>query len=162
MKWAVASLFVLLYVPWLWQHGYLQSQREVGDFPTLYWGAQFAFVEHRSPYVDGAFVEVAAQLNQRVFPYLYPPLSLLVFYPFSLVTYDTAKLILLIVSHACFLAILYLFFFKIKAIEWDAPSRWLLAALLVVYVLSFYPVVDNFVWGQINLAVLLFVCLSWL
>src|SRR4051794_25286702 len=126
MKWAVACLFVLLYVPWLWQHGYLQSLRGVGDFPSIYWGARLAFVEHRSPFVMGAFDGVQAMLNQRVFPYLYPPSSLLAFYPFSLVTYDAAKLILLLVSHACFLGFLYLFFFRIKAVESDAPSRWLL------------------------------------
>lgn len=162
MKWAVACLFVLMYGPWVWQHGYLQSRRGVGDFPSIYWGARLAFVEQRSPYVEGVFREAAETLNQRVFPYLYPPSSLLAFYPFSLVTYDTAKLILLVTSHACFLAFLYLFFFKIKAIEPEGDSRWLLAALLVAYVLNFYPVVDNFVWGQINLPILLLVCVSWL
>jgi hypothetical protein len=162
MKWAVACLFVLLYVPYLWQHGYLQSLRGVGDFPSIYWGARLAFVEHRSPYVTGAFQQAEAALNQRVFPYLYPPLSLLAFYPFSLVTYDAAKLILLVVSHACFLGFLYLFFFRVKAVETDAPSRWLMAALLGAYVLNFYPVVDNFEWGQINLLVLVLICASWL
>jgi alpha-1,2-mannosyltransferase len=162
MKWAVACLFVLMYGPWVWQHGYVQSLRGVGDFPTIYWGARLAFVEHRSPYVEGAFSEVAAALDQRVFPYLYPPSSLLAFYPFSLVEYDTAKVVLLVTSHACFLAFLYIFFFKIKAVEPEGDSRWLVAALLAAYVLNFYPVVDNFVWGQINLPILLLVCVAWL
>jgi hypothetical protein len=162
MKWAVACLFVLMYGPWVWQHGYLQSQRGVGDFPSIYWGSRLAFVEHRSPYVEGAFSEAAAALDRRVFPYLYPPSSLLAFYPFSLVEYDTAKLILLVTSHACFLGFLYLFFFKIKAVEPGGDSRWLLAASLVAYVLNFYPVADNFVWGQINLPILLLVCVAWL
>ncbi|HYY98062.1 MAG TPA: glycosyltransferase family 87 protein [Pyrinomonadaceae bacterium] len=162
MKWAVACLFALLYVPFLWQHGYLQAGRGVGDFPSIYWGARLAFVGHTSPYAGGAFAEAEAALDQRVFPYLYPPSSLLAFYPFSLVTYDVAKLILLITSHACFLLVLYLFFFRIRAVELDSPSRGLAAALLVAYVLNFYPVVDNFVWGQINLVVLALVCVSWL
>jgi alpha-1,2-mannosyltransferase len=162
MRWGVALLFVLLYAPFLWQHGYLQSLRGVGDFPSIYWGARLAFVEHGSPYVEGAFLQAEATLRQHVFPYLYPPSSLLAFYPFSLVTYDAAKLLLLAASHACFLAFLYLFFFKIRAVELDLPSRGLLAALLVAYVLHFYPVVDNFVWGQINLVVLALVCVSWL
>lgn len=162
MKWAVACLFVLMYGPWVWQHGYLQSQRDVGDFPTIYWGARLAFVEHRSPYAEGAFSEAAAALDRRVFPYLYPPSSLLAFYPFSLVEYDTAKVMLLVTSHACFLLFLYLFFFKIKPIEPEGESRWLLVALLAAYVLNFYPVVDNFVWGQINLPILLLVCVAWL
>src|ERR1051325_5394959 len=162
MKWAVACLFALLYAPWLWQHGYIQAQQGVGDFPSIYWGARLAFVGRTSPYVDGAFAQAEAALDQHVFPFLYPPSSLLAFYPFSLVSYDAAKLILLVASHACFLLFLYLFFFKIKAIEFDAPTRWLTAALFVAYVLSFYPVVDNFVWGQINLVVLVLVCASWL
>lgn len=158
----MACLFVLLYVPWLWQHAYLQSLRGVGDFPSIYYGARLAFVEHRSPYVEGVFQPVEAALNQRVFPYLYPPSSLLAFYPFTLVEYDAAKAILLVTSHACFLLFLYLFFIKIKAIEPEGNSRWLLAALLVAYLLNFYPVVDNFVWGQINLPILLLVCVAWL
>jgi len=162
MKWALACLFVLMYVPWVWQHGYLQSLRGVGDFPSIYYGARLAFVEQRSPYVEGVFREAEATLDQHVFPYLYPPLSLLAFYPFSLVTYDTAKLALLVTSHSCFLLFLYLFFFEIKAVEPRGDSRWLLCALLVAYVLNFYPVVDNFVWGQINLPILLLVCVSWL
>src|SRR5919107_4908827 len=140
MKWAVACLFALLYVPFLWQHGYLQAGRGVGDFPSIYWGARLAFVGHTSPYAGGAFAEAEAALDQRVFPYLYPPSSLLAFYPFSLVTYDTAKLALLVTSHACFLAFLYLFFFEIKPFEPEGDSRPLLAALLVAYVMNFYPV----------------------
>lgn len=162
MKWAVACLFVLMYGPWVWQHGYLQSLRGVGDFPTIYWGARLAFVEQRSPYAEGAFQDAAATLDQHIFPYLYPPSSLLAFYPFSLVEYDTAKVMLLVTSHACFLLFLYLFFFKIKAIEPEGDARWLVAALLAAYVLNFYPVVDNFVWGQINLPILLLVCVAWL
>lgn len=162
MKWAVACLFVLMYGPWVWQYGYLQSQRDVGDFPTIYWGARLAFVEHRSPYAEGAFREATLTLDRHVFPYLYPPSSLLAFYPFSLVEYDTAKVMLLVTSHACFLLFLYLFFFKLKAIEPEGDSRWLLAALLAAYVLNFYPVADNFVWGQINLPILLLVCVAWL
>lgn len=158
----MACLFLLLYAPFLYQHAYLQSGRGVGDFPSIYWGARLAFVERRSPYVEGAFAEAEATLDQHVFPYLYPPASLLAFYPFSLVTYDSAKLILLLASHACLLVFLYLFFFRIRAVEPDARSSGLLAALLVVYVLNFYPVVDNFVWGQINLLVLALVAFSWL
>jgi alpha-1,2-mannosyltransferase len=161
-KRAVALMFVLLYVPWVWQHGYLQSLRGVGDFPSIYYGARLAFVEHRSPYVEGVFRQAEEALHQRVFPYLYPPSSLLAFYPFSLVGYDAAKLALLVTSHACFLLFLYLFFFKLKAIEPEGNSRLLLSALLVAYLLNFYPVVDNFVWGQINLPILLLVCVSWL
>ncbi|HEX8355318.1 MAG TPA: glycosyltransferase family 87 protein [Pyrinomonadaceae bacterium] len=161
IKRALACLFVLLYVPYLYQQGYQRAFQSPGDFPTLYWGAKLAFEEGRSPYVDGAFAEVERQQNRRVFPYLYPPPSLLLFYPFSAVTYDAAKVRLLVASHVCLLVFLYLFFFRIAPFDPPRPPS-LAAALMTVYVLTYYPVADNFAWGQINLIVLALVCFAWL
>jgi hypothetical protein len=160
-KWAVAGLFLFLYVPFLYQHGYLKAFIGHGDFPTIYWGAQLAFNEGQSPYVNGAFAGAEARQGQRLFPYLYPPPSLLAFYPFAHVSYDTAKLILLVASHLSFAGALYLLFFKIFRTAPPLAFRGLAALLVCVYVLTFWPVVDNLVWGQINLPVLLMLCLSW-
>lgn len=162
LKRALACLFLLLYVPYLYQQGYQRVSQNPGDFPTLYWGAKFVFEEERSPYVEGVFDEVARQQNRRVFPYLYPPPSLLLFYPFTGVTYDAAKVWLLAASHVCLLLILYLVFMRIA--PFDPPPHWrgLAAALMTVYVLNYYPVADNFAWGQINLIVLALVCVGWL
>lgn len=159
---ALVCLFIFFYVPYLYQQGYQRAGQSPGDFPTLYWGAKMVFDEGRSPYVDGAFKEVAEREQRRIFPYLYPPPSLLAFYPFSTVTYDAAKVWLLVVSHACFLLILYLLFLRIRPFE-PPPTRPALAAVLMtVYVLNYYPVADNFAWGQINLIVLALVLLAWL
>jgi hypothetical protein len=160
-RWAIAGLFIFLYIPFLYQHGYQKISIRHGDFPTIYWAAKLAFVEHRSPYVNGAFAEGESQLNQHLFPYLYPPTSLLLFYPFSLVSYDGAKLELLIASHVCILIFIYLFFFKTAERVARPPSGGLVTALSSVYVLSYYPIVDNLAWGQINLIVLALVCLAW-
>jgi hypothetical protein len=155
------GLFLFLYVPFLYQHAYLKAFIGHGDFPTIYWGARLVFEEGRSPYVEGAFEEAKARQGQQLFPYLYPPPSLLAFYPFSLVSYDAAKRILLAASHLSFAAFLYLFFFKISRAEPRLRWRALAAALVCVYVLSFWAVVDNFLWGQLNLIVLALVCWSW-
>jgi alpha-1,2-mannosyltransferase len=160
IKRAVACLFLLLYVPYLFQQGYQRAWQNPGDFPTLYWGAKLVFEEGRSPYVEGAFAEVIRRENRHIFPYLYPPPSLLLFYPFSAVTYDAAKVRLLVASHLSLLVILYLLFFRIR--PFDPPPRGLAAALMTVYVLTYYPVADNFAWGQINLIVLALVCFAWL
>lgn len=162
LKRVLACLFVLLYIPFLYQQGYQRAAQNPGDFPTLYWGAKLVFEERRSPYVAGAFDEVAEREQQRIFPYLYPPPSLLAFYPFSTVTYDAAKLRLLIVSHLCLLVILYLLFLRIKPFETPPAWRGLAAALMAVYVLNYTPIADNFAWGQINLIVLALVLLAWL
>lgn len=161
LKTALVCLFVLLYVPYLFQQGYQRAAQSPGDFPTLYWGAKMVFEEGRSPYVDGAFDEVAGREQRRIFPYLYPPPSLLAFYPFSTVTYDAAKVQLLAVSHVCLLLILYLLL-RIRPFEPPPAGRFLAAALMTVYVLNYYPVADNFAWGQINLIVLALVLLAWL
>ncbi|HEX8118375.1 MAG TPA: glycosyltransferase family 87 protein, partial [Pyrinomonadaceae bacterium] len=162
LKRALVCLFVLLYVPFLFQQGYRRASEQPGDFPTLYWGAKMVFDEGRSPYVDGAFDEVARREQRRIFPYLYPPPSLLCFYPFSTTTYDAAKVRLIVVNHVCLLVILYLLFLRIRPFE--PPPAWRLPALalMTVYVLNYYPVADNFAWGQINLVVLALVCFAWL
>ena len=162
IKRALACLFVLLYVPYLYQQGYQRAFQSPGDFPTLYWGAKLAFEEGRSPYVDGAFDEVARRENRRIFPYLYPPPSLLLFYPFSAVTYDAAKVRLLVASHVSLLVILYLLFLRIRPFDPPPGRRPLTWALMTVFVLNYYPVADNFAWGQINLIVLALVCFGWL
>ena len=162
LKRAIVCLFVLLYVPYLYQQGYQRAGQSPGDFPTLYWGAKMVFEGGRSPYVDGAFDEVSEREQRRIFPYLYPPPSLLVFYPFSTTNYDAAKVRLLVVSHVCLLVILYLLFLRIRPFEPPEAWRGVAAVLMTVYVLNYYPVADNFVWGQINLIVLALVCLAWL
>jgi hypothetical protein len=162
IKRAVVCLFLFFYVPYLYQQGYRRAAEQPGDFPTLYWGARMVFEEGRSPYVDGAFDETAEREQRRIFPYLYPPPSLLAFYPFSTTTYDAAKVRLLVVSHVCFLVVLYLLFLRIRPFEPPPERRGLAAALMTVYVLNYYPVADNFAWGQINLIVLALVCFAWL
>ena len=162
LKRALACLFVLLYVPYLYQQGYQRAGQLPGDFPTLYWGAKMVFEDGRSPYVQGAFDEIAQRQQRRIFPYLYPPPSLLAFYPFAAVTYDAAKVRLLVASHLCLLLILYLLFLRVA--PFDPPPAWrpFAFALMTVYVLNYYPVADNFAWGQINLIVLALVLLAWL
>ncbi|HEX7313917.1 MAG TPA: glycosyltransferase family 87 protein [Pyrinomonadaceae bacterium] len=162
LKRALVCLFILLYVPYVSVQGVRRAAESPGDFPTLYWGAKMVFEEGRSPYVDGAFDEVAARERRRIFPYLYPPPSLLAFYPFSTVPYDAAKVRLLVVSHVCLLIILYLLFLRIRPFEPPDEWRYFVAALMTVYVLNYYPVADNFAWGQINLIVLALVCFAWL
>ena len=157
----IAGLVVFLYVPFLYHHGYQKAFIDHGDFPTIYWASRITYLEGRSPYAAGAFDETKARLGRHLFPYLYPPQSLLAFYPFSLVGYGAAKLSLLVANHVSFLAFLYLFFFRITAREPAAAFRGLAAALVFVYVLTYYPVVDNLLWGQINLVVLALLCLSW-
>ena len=157
----ILSLIGLIYIVFLSQCAYKKNFIGDGDFPSFYWGAWLAFEEHRSPYVTGAFTEAESLLKQRVFPYLYPPPSLLAFYPFSLISYEAAKSLLLITSYASILIFIYLFFFKIAALDSLPSMRGVVASSSIIYVLMYYPIIDNLNWGQINLIVLALLCLAW-
>ena len=157
----ILSLIGLIYIVFLSQCAYKKNFIGDGDFPSFYWGAWLAFEEHRSPYVMGAFTEAESLLKQRVFPYLYPPPSLLAFYPFSLLSYEAAKLLLLITSYASILIFIYLFFFKIAALDSLPSMQGVVASSSIIYVLMYYPIIDNLNWGQINLIVLALLCLAW-
>lgn len=161
IKWVVLGLFFFIYIPFLYHHAYQKAFISNGDFPSIYWGAKIAFVERRSPYVTGAFNEAESLLQQHCFPYLYPPSSLLMFYPLSLVSYEAAKLLMLVVNHLCILIFIYLFFFRIRALDLQPFSNGVIATLSVIYVLMYYPVVDNLLWGQVNLLALTLICLAW-
>ena len=157
----ILSLIGLIYIVFLSQCAYKKNFIGDGDFPSFYWGALLAFAEHRSPYVTVAFTEAESLLKQRVFPYLYPPPSLLAFYPFSLISYEAAKSLLLITSYTSILIFIYLFFFKIAALDSLPSMRGVVASSSIIYVLMYYPIIDNLNWGQINLIVLALLCLAW-
>jgi hypothetical protein len=53
-------------------------------------------------------------------------------------------------------------FLRIRPFDPPPGPRGLAAALMTVFVLNYYPVADNFAWGQINLIVLALVCFAWL
>lgn len=154
-------LFIFLYLPFLNTYGYQIRNENFFDFPTFYWAAKLAFNENVSPYTANAFSEATLLLNKRVYSYLYPPTSLLVFYPFSLVSFRVAKSIMLGINHACVLLFIYLFYGKILTINLRPPYAQLFAALSLVYMFTYYGFEATFVHNQINLVVLIFICLTW-
>ncbi len=160
-KQIVVWLFIFIYSAFVYQHGVKQLLEPNIDFPAFYWGAKLAFVEHRSPYTVDAFAEAKVQIEQHIFPYLYPPQSLLVFYPLTFFRYGVAKAVMLIINHACILLFMYLFFFKITEINIEEKFYEFTIPLFIVYTLGFYPVVANLIHGQINQIVLLLLCLTW-
>ena len=109
--------FVFLYLPFLYLYGVKLAGEPHTDFPSFYFGAQVALIEHASPYAPDAFDGAQAALGQRIFPYLYPPPSLPLFYPFTLVDYETAKLLMLGLNYLVLLDWLYFLLFKILQLE---------------------------------------------
>jgi hypothetical protein len=144
----VAFLLVaILYARFLWQHGPGLLEGRINDLPSFYYAAQMAFVEHVSPY-DAQRLD--AHSERRVHPFLYPPPSLLVFYPLSLTSFDAAALTVLVANHLLLLLSLYLLLFRLLGLG-NRPL-WLAGAS--IYTLCFFPISVVFDHGQVSLALL--------
>ena len=166
----LALIFLFIYIPFLSNHGFRAMNRENVDLPSFYYATDAAFNDHRSPYQDSSWKRAQGELQQKVFPYLYPPPSLLLLAPFSWFPYSLLKIVVLVTNHIFVLALIYLLLFRIFAValpgappEDDEKSivRWLVLPLLILYTLQYHPLVVTLGHGQINLAVLVLICLFW-
>ncbi|MDB5301767.1 MAG: glycosyltransferase [Phycisphaerales bacterium] len=173
-------LLVFLYFPFLYYFGAKYSTLVYTDYPSFYSGAKLAF-QGRSPYdpnvlSDNATEALAghgtqtaaddratgaAPVNQRVYPYLYPPPSLLLFYPLAHVSYPVGKVAVLAVNHICLLAVVYLLLVKILGFSLRRVFGELLPAFLAIYIVYSRGVSSTIELGQVNLLVMTLLCVSW-
>lgn len=170
-KLILALLFLFIYIPFVSNHGFRTADRKNVDLPSFYYATDLTFNQHSSPYQYGAWQPIEKQLNQKVFPYLYPPSSLLLLAPYSWFSYSGLKMVVLVGNHLCVLLLIYLLFFHIfaGALPQANPEggdqgllRWLLLPLLLLYTLQYHPLAVTLGHGQINLVVLVLFCLFWL
>jgi Glycosyltransferase family 87 len=154
-------LLVLLYPPFVYIHGVQISSASLVDFPSFYGAAQL--VAHgQSPYGPQALDGIAAQRDKPVFPFIYPPFGLLPFLPLASLSYDHAALAAAAVGFAAVL--MFLWFFCVRPrpgpLENSQTRMALLAAVSVVYVLTFDPLAINFHAGQTNAVILLMIAVA--
>src|SRR5262245_37379237 len=100
-RWLV--LFVILFLLFLQliiQYRLRLAPQKNVDLASFYWAANITFHNHQSPYErgDSASLQVRRKIHQferewnvKLPPFLYPPPSLLIFYPLSLVSYRAAQ-----------------------------------------------------------------------
>lgn len=166
-------ILVFLYVPFAYTNGVKLHSIAFVDLSSFYYAAQTTFQRHQSPYAPGALAWGAQATHDPVWPYLYPPPTLLLFSPFAHMSYGTAKLLVLAANHVCVLGLLFLLlhllglsgFLRPRAagqVQSDGSGRneWL-ALFLTVYLFLFQPIVQTLMAGQINLYVILLLCLMW-
>ena len=167
---ALILVFVFLYVPFLATNGFQMADKQYIDLPSFYYASDVAFNQHESPYQTNAWLDTQQQLQQKVFPYLYPPPSLLLFLPFSWFSYEGVKTAVLVVNHLSLLFLLYLLLFRIfrlpsplkpSAKEESDSLQWLILPVLLLYALQFHSVSVTLGHGQVNLIVMVQICLFW-
>lgn len=158
---ALLWLAIFLYLPFLLAHGFEAWRQPAVDFPPLYSATRVVFDEAGSPYGERSFEKQAVALGRWVPPYIYPPPSLLLFYPFHFFSYDGAKALMLVANHLCLLFAIGFTFRKLFREEFARASGPMAAALCLAYVLLFDPVVVTVHLGQVNLLLLVSLCLTW-
>lgn len=121
---------------------------EFDDLPSFYWANQLTWQENQSPYQAQPFLSLSQQLERKIYPFLYPPPSLLIFSPFLLCSdYIQCKTSFTYLS--AFLWILLTAFVYIK-LSSHLTSR----IALLVWLSSFGPILNTLITGQVNLLAL--------
>lgn len=129
------------------------------DFPSYYYGAKVTFVEKMSPYTRNHW-NTAIMLfgeDQDLYPYVYLPPSLLFFYPLLYFDYHTIQSIFTIGNIICLPIIFWLFHYQILKLPKDS----LLPILGAIYLVISPPVKILVRAGQIDLFILLLICIVW-
>ena len=154
-------LAIFLYLPFLIAHGFDAWRQPAVDFPPLYSATKAVFDGNHSPYGDNAFQEQAMALGRWVPPFIYPPPSLLLLWPLHFFSYEGAKALMLVINHACLLFALVFMLRKLFREEFARPFGVLAAAVTIAYTLLFDPAVVTVQLGQVNLLLLVCLCLVW-
>ncbi len=157
----VFLLFILLYPPFVIQHGFSARQVRNEDFPSFYGASRVVFALKESPYTPEGRKQVSDATGGHAFPYLYPPTSLPVFWPLSNLSFDDAKDAVLATNHLLYLAVLFLCFFFVRQAGRAGPSEQVGVACLVFYAM-FDPIRSTIFHGQVNLLVLSLILASFL
>jgi len=97
----------------------------------------------------------------HVFPYLYPPPSLLIFWPLYRMDYGTAKHLALLLNHAVLLGLFWIMPRVVLPSSSSSANRFLAYALAIPYLLVSSPVQVTITSGQINFLVLASILLFW-
>lgn len=161
-------LLIFVYFLFVYNYGAKLSTLVYTDFPSFYYGARLTFVQKQSPYNYNALKRAAFTTEPvktgeplpTIYPYLYPPPSLLMFYPMAKVGPARARVALLLVNHLCLLAVIGMILIPIAGFK---PGELLtvLPAFLIIYMLLSKGTFNTIELGQVNLIVLTLLCLSW-
>lgn len=157
----IGVLLVSFYLLFVFRHGFLQLSEGNLDLPSFYWASISTFQHQLSPF-DHQNLQSIGELNnfaEPIYPYLYTPPSLFLFYPFSFISYETAKIALLFLNHLVILFLLV--FLPYKLIPSLRNRSVLLFTFFFLYVLNFRPLISTLNHGQINLFATLCLCLVW-
>ncbi len=154
----IIFIFILTYPTFLKEYGYRYLHISNVDFPSFWCAAKATFSQSVSPYNLDTLKSLLDV--EHIYPYLYPPSSLLLFYPLSYFTYDTARIVVLIFNHSLILLLLPLLFFKILKLSINRDIIEIIVGFVFIY--FFHPIVILLNHGQVNLLLLFLLLGFWI
>ncbi|CAN5539377.1 N/A [soil metagenome] len=156
----LVALVIFLYAPFAYHHGWKLLPGSSVDYPSYHYAAVMAFQEGKSPYGPHAFDAASEQMQQRVHPFLYPPPSLLAFWPLAHLSFAAGKAALLVASHLCYLWAIWVILRRLTPWPAEQHLRDVVLVVLVLYCFLFDPAIVTLALGQVNLVVLPFLFLA--
>ena len=154
------ALFFLLYLPILYYRGWTLPFDVGIDYPSYLQAARMVFLRGKTPFGLDVFNGIAGFGGGKVQPYIYPPPSLLAFWPLAKLQLADARTAFIVLSHLCFLGSVCLILFRLTPLPKDQQARELTLGVFLIYILSVNAVPDTFGNGQVNFIVLFFICLA--
>lgn len=156
-------LFVGLLLFFLLRHGVTYFAMTHVDLPSFYAASVEVFGHGRSPYSPEQLARVLGP-EVDVFPWLYPPTSLFVFWPLSWLRYAQAQTLVLFLNHVLLIALAW--FLPLGVLRLPLPAtrgegRPGAIALCLTYVFLFEPVFVTLYNGQTNLLLLAALSGAW-
>lgn len=127
------------------------------DHLSFHYAADAVFNRGLSPYAGTTIALYAAELGERVFPFLYPPYALPLLYPLSWIDYQSGAAIGILLNTAL-AAGLYLVLHRMFLA--DLGSRAMLLAAFI-FALAFNAVEETIHLGQVNLPAAIAMLLAW-
>jgi alpha-1,2-mannosyltransferase len=158
IPWVALTLFLFFEATLVHRYGISKAGLHHVDLPSFYLAATTTFNERASPYGPTTLVERGAAVGRQVFPFLYPPPSLLPLYPLRFLSYDGAKVVALLGNHALILGLTLLLATGLARSGISPELSFFVGAVL----LSSDPVVQTLRHSQTNILVLALLVLSWM
>lgn len=156
------AVFCFFYIPLIYWSGWGLHAKQVFDYPGYYIAAHDVFVDHTSPYGFDAFDSYAEAFGRWMPPYVYPPPSILAFWPLTLFSFGNGFVVFTLISHLCLLGCLWLMIMRLSPLPQQPLVRTVFICFATAYVLCSDAVRITLDLGQVNLIVLFLLCASFI
>jgi len=148
--------FGILYIPFVMIYGLKNLHKPCIDFPSFWTAAVGLYSKGMDPY---SLDSLQSLFSDRVWPYLYPPPSLLLFAPLSMLTYEESRIMFFLLNHLLIVVLCWSIPHYLLGI--NPKTRFNVWAVSVAYILAFTPLHETLAVGNVNILLLVCILAFW-